>query len=322
MITTITINPALDKSTSLEKLIPEKKLRCTDLLIEAGGGGINVSKAIKKLDGESLALFPSGGANGKQLEHILLMENIRYKSIPIEAETRESFTASELSTNAQYRFVMPGSKLSAEEIELCLSAINSLNPLPSIMVASGSLPPGVPDDFFARLAVMSKQKGIKLIVDTSGTPLRLAAQQGVYLLKPNLSELCSLVGTDYLQLEEVDDAALEVIQKGHCEIVVVSMGPLGAMLVTKECYEMVSAPTVKKLSTVGAGDSMVAGMVWMLEQGKSLSEMVRFGVACGTAATMNSGTQLFKPEDVYRLYDWINNKKPIKAVAVQSKSSL
>lgn len=322
MIITITINPAVDKSTTVEKLIPEKKLRCTDLLIEAGGGGINVSKAIKKLGGESLALFPSGGANGKQLEHILLGENIKYKSIPIEAETRESFTASELSTNAQYRFVVPGSKLSAEEIELCLSTVSSLKPLPSIIVASGSLPPGVPDDFFARLAVMSKQKGIKLIVDTSGAPLQLAAQEGVYLLKPNLSELGSLVGTDYLQLDEVDDAALEVIEKGHCEIVVVSMGPLGAMLITKESYEMVSAPTVKKLSTVGAGDSMVAGMVWMLEQGKSLSEMVRFGVACGTAATMNSGTQLFKPEDVYRLYDWITNKRPVKAVAIQSKSSL
>ena len=322
MIITITMNPAVDKSTTAEKLIPEKKLRCTDLLIEAGGGGINVSKAIKKLGGESLALFPSGGANGKQLEQILLMEDIKYKSIPIEAETRESFTVSELSTNAQYRFVVPGSKLSAEEIELCLSTISSLKPLPSMIVASGSLPPGVPDDFFARLAVMSKQKGIKLIVDTSGTPLRLAAQEGVYLLKPNLSELGSLVGTGYLQLDEVDDAALEVIEKGHCEIVVVSMGPLGAMLVTKESYEMVSAPTVKKLSTVGAGDSMVAGMAWMLEQGKSLSEVVHFGVACGTAATMNSGTQLFKPEDVYRLYDWINNKKPIKAVAVQSKSSL
>jgi len=322
MIITITINPAVDKSTTVEKLIPEKKLRCTDLLIEAGGGGINVSKAIKKLGGESLALFPSGRANGKQLEQILLRDNIKYKSIPIEAETRESFTALELPTNAQYRFVVPGSKLSTEEIELCFSAISSLKPLPSIIVASGSLPPGVPDDFFARLAVMSKQKGIKLIVDTSGAPLRLAAQEGVYLLKPNLSELGSLVGTNYLQLDEVDEAALEVIQKGHCEIVVVSMGPLGAMLVTKESYEMVSAPTVKKLSTVGAGDSMVAGMVWTLEQGKSLSEMVRFGVACGTAATMNSGTQLFKPEDVYRLYDWINNKRPVKAVAIQSKSSL
>ena len=322
MISTITMNPAVDKSTTVEKLIPEKKLRCTDLLIEAGGGGINVSKAIKKLGGESLALFPSGGANGKQLEQILLRENFKYKSIPIEGETRESFTASELSTNAQYRFVMPGSKMSPEGIELFLAAINSLNPLPSIIVASGSLPPGVSDDFFARLAVISKRKGIKLIVDTSGAPLQIAAQEGVYLLKPNLSELSSLVGTDYLQLDEVYNAALEVIEKGHCEIVVVSMGPLGAMLVTKEIYEVVSAPTVKKLSTVGAGDSMVAGMVWMLGQGKSLSEMVRFGVACGTAATMNSGTQLFKPEDVYRLYDWINNKRPVKAVTIQSKPSL
>lgn len=322
MVITITMNPAVDKSTTLEKLIPEKKLRCTDLLIEAGGGGINVSKAIKKLGGESLALFPSGGANGTQLEQILRNEYIQYKTIQVEGETREDFTASELSTNAQYRFVMPGNKLNPEEIELCLTAISSLQPLPSIIVASGSLPPGVPDDFFARLAVMSKQKKIKLIVDTSGIPLQLAAQEGVYLLKPNLSELCSLVGTDYLQLDEVDDAALEVIQKGHCEIVVVSMGPLGAMLVTKEMHETVSAPAVKKLSTVGAGDSMVAGMVWMLEQGKSFSEIVRFGVACGTAATMNAGTQLFKPADVYKLYEWINNKKVIKSIAVQSRSSL
>ena len=125
-----------------------------------------------------------------------------------------------------------------------------------------------------------------------------------------------------MQLDEVDDAALEVIEKGYCEIVVVSVGPLGAMLVTKESFEMVSAPAVKKTSTVGAGDSMVAGMVWMLEQGKSLSEMVRFGIACGTAATMNSGTRLFKPEDFYRLYDWINNKRLIKSVVVQRKYSL
>ncbi len=100
MIVTVTMNPAVDKSSTLEKLIPEKKLRCTDLLIEAGGGGINLSKAIKKLSGESLALFPSGGANGKQLEQILFNENIQYKAIPVDAETRESFTASESFTNA------------------------------------------------------------------------------------------------------------------------------------------------------------------------------------------------------------------------------
>ena len=306
MIVTITINPALDKSTSFEKLNPEKKLRCSELLIEAGGGGINVSKAIKKLGGESLALFPTGGVNGKLLEKILFENKISFKTIPIENETRENFTATELSTSAQYRFVMPGGNLSGAEIESFFSTINSLNPLPSAIVASGSLPHSVPDDFFARLAVVSKQKGIKLIVDTSGKPLHLAAQEGVYLLKPNLSELCSLVNKDYLQMNEVDEAAKQVIRNGHCEVVVVSMGPAGAMLVTKDMHEKIPAPTVKKLSTVGAGDSMVGGMAWMLEQDKSLLEMVRFGVACGTAATMNAGTQLFKKEDVYKLYEWIN----------------
>ena len=306
MIVTITINPAVDKSTTLEKLIPEKKMRCSDLLIEAGGGGINVSKAIKKLGGESLALLPSGGVNGKLLEQILQNEAIPFKAIPVESETRESFSATELSTNAQYRFVMPGGKLNSKEIESWFSAISTLNPTPSIIVASGSLPPGVPEDFFARLAVISKQQGIKLIVDTSGKPLHLAAQEGVYLLKPNLSELCSLVNKDYLQMNEVDEAAKQVIRNGHCEVIVVSMGPAGAMLVTKDIHEKIPAPTVKKLSTVGAGDSMVGGMAFMLEQQKPLLEMVRFGVACGTAATMNAGTQLFKKEDVLQLYKWIN----------------
>ncbi len=300
------MNPAVDKSTVVGKLIPEKKLRCSNLLVEAGGGGINVSKAIKKLGGESLAVFPAGDNNGELLKRILAKEKICYKSIPVSAETRECFTITEHVTNAQYRFVMPGAALMNEEIENCFSSIYSLQPCPDIIVASGSLPLGAPDDFFAHLAIIAKQIGAKFIVDTSGIPLQLAAQEGVYLLKPNLSELCSLADKEYLQLNEVDEAAKQVIEKGHCEVVVVSMGPAGAMLVTKDIQEKIPAPTVKKLSTVGAGDSMVAGMAWMLEQGKSLSEMVRFGVACGTAATMNAGTQLFKKEDVLRLYEWIN----------------
>ncbi|MBN8836195.1 MAG: 1-phosphofructokinase family hexose kinase [Sphingobacteriia bacterium] len=306
MILTITMNPAVDKSATTEKLIPEKKLRCSDIIIEAGGGGINVSKAIKNLGGQSLAIFPSGGVNGKLLEDYLDEEKIKYKTIPIAANTRENFTITEHSTNAQYRFVLPGSKFNKVEIDLVFKKLSLLNPAPSIIVASGSLPPGVPDDFFARLAAIAKKMKAKCIIDTSGIPLQLAAKEGVYLLKPNLSELCSLVGKDYLQLSEIDEAANQVIEQGHCEVVVVSMGPSGAIVVTKDGYERIPAPTVKKLSTVGAGDSMVGGMVWMLEQGKSIETMARFGVACGTAATMNPGTRLFRKEDVYNLYEWIN----------------
>lgn len=306
MIATLTINPAFDKSLMVEKLIPEKKLRCSNTAMEAGGGGINVSRAIQKLGGESIAIFPSGGLNGRCLNQILETQNIAFKSIPVSNETRENFTVTESFATAQYRFVMPGSFLSNAEIEACITAITSLNPSPTIIVASGSLPPGVPDNFFARLAVVTKQIGAKYIMDTSGIPLKLALQECVYLLKPNLSELCSLVEKDYLQLDEVDAAAQEVIKKARCEVIVVSMGPAGAMLVTANEQERIPAPVVKKLSTVGAGDSMLGGMAWMLEQGATLKEVVRFGVACGTAATMNTGSQLFKKENVLEIYKWID----------------
>lgn len=309
MIVTITMNPALDKSTNLEKLVPEKKLRCAELVTEAGGGGINVSKAIKELGGQSMAVFTAGGPNGELLQQILMNAQISISPVTVEANTRENFTVTEYATNAQYRFVIPGGKLHEQEIDDCLSLISALTPFPSILVASGSLPPGVPDNFFARLAALSKKAGARFIVDTSGIPLQLAAKEGVYLLKPNLSELCSLAGKDFLQLDEVPRAARQVINSGQCEVLVVSMGPAGALLVTKDLCENIPAPIVKKASTVGAGDSMVGGITWMLDQEKSLPEAVRFGVACGTAATMNPGTQLFKYEDVLKLYIWLNKQQ-------------
>lgn len=312
MIVTITMNPALDKTTVVEKLLPEKKLRCSEITIDAGGGGINVSKAIKKLGGESTAVFPCGGTNGKLLQQLLSAEGISHKTIPILADTRESFTVTELSGNAQYRFVTPGGLFTDKDLQNCITAITSISPMPQIIVISGSLPPGAPDNFLATLVLIIKKMGAKCIIDTSGKALQMAVREGVYLLKPNLTELCSLVGKSFLQLNEVEDAAHEVIQRGHCEVVVVSMGPAGALLITKTEQERIIAPTVKKLTTVGAGDSMVAGIAWMMEKGATLSEAVRFGVACGTAVTMNQDTGLFNRNDVFKLYQWINhhyNKK-------------
>jgi len=302
MIVTITMNPAVDKSTTVNKLVAEKKMRCSEMIAEAGGGGINVSKALRELGGASLAIFPSGGINGQLIEKYLQSLEINYKTIPIDKDIRENIVVRENDTNLQYRFVMPGASLTEQEAQSCLQIVQQLQPAPGYIVASGSLPPGLPENFFARLAKIAKQIHARFIIDTSGTPLQLAAKEGVYLLKPNLSELCALAGVSYLELKDVKEAALGVIKKGQCEVMVVSMGSSGALLVTHSGCEHVAAPTVKKQSTVGAGDSMVAGMVWMLSQGKSLQETVWFGVACGTAATMNPGTQLFKKEDVYQLY--------------------
>lgn len=310
MIATLTLNPALDKSTELDRLIPEKKLRCADLKVEAGGGGINISKAVKILGGETLAIFPSGGINGKQICGILETSGIPFSTIDIKADTRENFVARELSTNKQYRFVMPGPPLEKKDLDQCISIIEGLPAATSFLVLSGSLPPGVPEDFPAEIAVIAKKKNIRLIVDTSGEPLKKALQKGVYLIKPNLTELGSLVGKNWLEIPEIEAAAKQVLDQSNCEVIIASMGPAGALLLTRDGHKQINAPAVKKLTTVGAGDSMVAGIVWKLETGESITEAVRFGVACGTAATMNTGTQLFTKEDAVKLYEWMRKNSP------------
>ena len=307
MIITLTLNPALDKSTEMDKLVAEKKIRCGQLQMEAGGGGINVSKALHELGSESLALFPSGGMNGKRIEMLLERSAIWFHAFSIQEETRESFVATEKSTHHQYRFVMPGPALSARVLEEITMFLTQWTPAPTFLICSGSLPPGVPDHFLAQLSRLAKSRGIRFLVDTSGAPLQHAVHEGVYLIKPNLSELCSLVGKEYLELSEINEAARQVMDRSGCEAVVVSMGNAGALLVTATRSKRFIAPDVKKLSTVGAGDSMVAGMAFMLERGEGMEEAVRFGVACGTAATMNKGTQLFKKDEAFRLYNWMRS---------------
>lgn len=305
MIVTLTLNPAVDTSTTVEQFVPEQKLRCAAPRHDAGGGGINVSKAIRRLGGESLALFTSGRTQGLLLQELVEKEGITHQIIGIEGSTRENFIVTETSTNNQYRFGMPGPALTSAEADVCLAALRTLNGA-TYVVASGSMPEGLPVDFYAVIAREVKKLGARFILDTSGEPLRAAANEGVFLLKPNVGELAKMVGTDKLELSDVDDAALDIIHRGNCEVVVVSLGPQGAMLVTKDGYEHIPAPPVKKLSTVGAGDSMVGGMVYALSQGKTYADMVRQGVACGSAATMNPGTELFKKEDAERLLAWIN----------------
>lgn len=302
-IVTLTLNPALDKSTVTERLIPEQKLRCEAMQVDAGGGGINVSKGIRKLGGESIAVFPAGGANGKQLQELLTEAGIKISVQPIMEETRENFSVTELASNIQYRFTMNGMPLRVEDADACLGLIEEMKP--AFLVASGSLPEGLPTNYFEKLAAFSKKIGAKFILDTSGPALQAAANEGVFLLKPNLSELSALAGVGKLEMNQVDDAALKIIKEGKCEVVVVSLGPQGALLVTLDGIEHVPAPPILKKSTVGAGDSMVAGMVWALQQQKSYREMVQIGVACGSAATMNTGTHLFEKKDMENLLAWI-----------------
>lgn len=309
-IITITFNPCIDKSTSVNVLKPEKKLRCTPPVFEPGGGGINVARAIKRLGGEAIAVYPSGGYSGKFLNILLEQENITELNIETKQHTRENMIVLDTATNQQYRFGMPGQHLSEDEWQQCLQTIEVNHS--EFIVASGSLPPGVPTDILARLAKIARRQKRKLIVDSSGEALLRALEEGVYLIKPNLGELSTLAGEETIETNDIERLAKELSLNGNCEIVVVSMGALGAMLVSREGTYKVDAPIVKGQTTVGAGDSMVAGIVLYISQGKSLLEALQYGVACGTAATLNAGTSLCNKDDVDRLFELIKKEKKFK----------
>jgi 6-phosphofructokinase 2 len=233
------------------------------------------------------------------LEDLIQKEKLEKIAIKTKNWTRENFIAFDNVTKAQYRFGFPGNAFSEDEKDKILQIIKELKT--DYLVISGSLNDGLPTDFYQKIAEIAKSSGAKVIVDTSGEALLKILETGVYLIKPNIGELAKLIGVERLELNEVEKAAKNLIEKGSAEIVVVSLGADGAILVTKDETHLVKAPKVEKKSTVGAGDSMVGGMVWALSQNKTLKEVIQLGVCCGTAATMNEGTQLFKVEDVMRL---------------------
>jgi 6-phosphofructokinase 2 len=303
-IVTLTFSPCIDKCTTVPELIPEKKLRCSLPKLEPGGGGINVARAIKKLGGEAIAVYPAGGYTGKFFNHLLKKESIPTIIIETISETRENIIVVEETTNRQYRFGIPGEILSENEWRKCIQAIEGVTDI-AYIIASGSLPPGVPADVYRELAKIAKRKQARLVVDTSGEALKQVAKEGAYLLKPNLGELSFLAGEEKIKPEMAGEIAKALIRQGTSEIIVVSMGAAGALLVSEKEEWLATPPAVAIKSTVGAGDSMVAGIVYALINNKSLQEALQYGVACGTAATLNAGTELCRKEDAERLYNLI-----------------
>lgn len=307
-IITITLNPAIDKSTAVPVLLPERKLRCSVPVFEPGGGGINVARAITRLGGEAQAIYLGGGHTGKFFESMLHAEGIPALCVPIAGRTRENLIVTDNSSHAQYRFDMPGPVVETYEWQHLLEVIRQTGDIAYIVV-SGSLPPGVPADIFASLSAIAAIKGARFIADTSGEALMETLREGVYLIKPNARELAAFAGVNVLAEAEIIKVAKEIICTKRCEVVVVSMGEAGAMLVTADNSTKITAPRVQRISTVGAGDSMLAGIVYSLSTGKNLLEAVQFGVACGTAATLNPGTALCKKEDALLLFEDVRKKQ-------------
>lgn len=301
-IVTLTMNPALDVSTSAERIVPEHKLRCAPATLHAGGGGVNVARALRHLGEGALAIYPLGGLSGRTYRAVADASGVTSIVIPIAGETRESFTFGDRSTGAQYRFVVPGPALTQSEWRRCLSTVAEHLAPGGYLVASGSLPPGVPDDFLARLARVATAHAARLIVDSSGPALSAALAEGVYAVKPSRRELEQLVGAQHpLDDAALRDAARGLVREGRAEIVALSLGADGALLAAADGTRRVPTPAVRAVSTVGAGDAFLAGLLVRLAHGRPLDEALRTAVAAGSAATLGAGTELCRPADVERL---------------------
>ncbi len=300
-ILTLTVNPALDVSTATERVFSGHKLRCGASRLDPGGGGVNVSRVVQRLGGRTLAVYTAGGPTGEAYRRLIEAERIPTLAVPIQGSTREDFTVDETTTGKQFRFVLQGPELSEPEWRLCLALVADSLPVGGYVVASGSLPPGVPDDFYARVARLARRHDARCIVDASGPALAEALAEGVFLVKPSRRELGLHFGTTLESGESQVEAAAGLVADGSAEHVALTLGGEGAILASKSGILRLAVPDVEVRSTVGAGDSFLAAFVLRLAQGRTLAEALRAAVAAGSATVTTAATELCHREDVERL---------------------
>lgn len=298
-IVTLTINPAVDISTSVKKMTPFTKMRCAQAHRDPGGGGINVARVLKRLGSQATAIYPGGGATGRLLQTLVEGEGVRSIVIPARNDTREDITIFDETTREQFRLVFPGAALSEFEWQQCLDEIARVSPQAAFVIASGSLPAGVPADFYGRVA---HSKGVtKVIVDTSGNSLKAALDVGIYLIKPNLGEFQELAGITAADDASLIEAGRRLFDRYRIELIALSMGAAGALLLTPNIALRANSLAIAPISVSGAGDSFLGAMMWSLANSDNLETALRYGVAGGSAALLNPGTELCLGEDVHRL---------------------
>jgi len=313
-IVTLTMNPALDITTSTDVVHHTDKLRCLPPRYDAGGGGINVAHIADVLGASASAIYPAGGSAGDMITRLLTAEGVSVHPIHIGGATRESLTVNERSTERQYRFVLPGPELTLAEQTECLLQLRRAAASAAIVVASGSLPPGVPADFYQQVANVCEEIGALFILDTSGGGLK-HVNSGVFLLKPSVRELRECVGRDLLTEPEQIAAARELIGRGCAHYIVVSLGGQGAILVTQDSAHHFPPIPVPAGSGVGAGDAMVAGIAVGLTRGWPLAKAVRLGSAAGAAKLLTPGTAPCTRDDTERLFEQAGQPVDIDLVA-------
>lgn len=297
------MNPSLDLFGSTEKLHDDAKSRCDEAAREPGGGGINVARNIQRMGDTALAIFPSGGVNGDLLKQLLADHKTPFRSPSIEAETRQSVIITEATTKKMYHLVFPGPELQDPEWQECLSVVKAVKPAPEFLVLSGSMPDGVPSDFYGQLSAYAARNSIKVVLDTSEPGLRTCLDEGVYLAKLNRTEFSELGYPETADHDTLMDGMASLIDEGAAEILIVTLGADGALLVSRSGDKLHFAPPPTEIvSHVGAGDAFVSALVHQLYHHTSLKEAFRYGVAAAATAIQTPGNQLYDLDLLEKVY--------------------
>lgn len=300
MIATVTLNPSLDKTITVDRLVLDEANRWTSLRRDAGGKGINVSRVLYELKCDTTAYGFNGGLGGEVLERLLKKQGVPFDFTHIEGEIRSNLIITNLETRRQTRIDAPGPRISKEELDSLIEKLHTIQPKPDFLVFAGSVPPGVPKTIYHQLISMAKQNGIKTVLDCDGEWLEEGIKAVPDIIKPNVHEAEQLLDTKLTDEAGIIKAVGQLLSRG-IEIVIISRGKNGLIISNGEETLKVTSPPVEVSSTVGSGDSAIAGLLLKLRQGESLEEAARLAVAAGTATALTPGTELCHREDVEKL---------------------
>jgi 6-phosphofructokinase 2 len=299
MIYTITLNPALDRTIWIDRIRDDVSNRIIDERRYAGGKSIDVSKVLKNFGVDNIALGFVGGFAGRELEGRLLNDGIQTDFVRVSGETRTNIIIHEKETGRQLAFNALGPEIRPSELMQLVEQIEGL-PCPEVVTIGGSLPPGVSPEIYRKIITLVGRCRARVVLDVDGPGLLSGIKAHPNIIKPNIHELSELVGHELREMDEIFEAAREINQ-GGVEVVLVSMGAKGILLVAKGVEYVAIPPEVKVENTIGAGDSAVAGFVYGLVNGKDLKESLVFAAAAGTATTLRLGTALSQKEDFLNL---------------------